>query len=326
MKIKELVTNEVVDITLVVMSATAKETKAKKPYLSLELYDGTDVILANYWDWSTGNIPAVNAILDVKAQVTEWQGTKQLNVKSLRTNTTMSLAEFSPTSDYDVLATYDAALCLMNDISDYTLRTIATTVLMELKELWLTVPGAVSVHHNFVGGTLVHSYGVAKKAKVLATTTEGANVDLATVGGMLHDVGKLFTYTINGVKIDLTANGRLYEHIFMGAEFIGNFAENMADKLVDVEDPYTYAKVRLLRHIILSHHGELEYGSPVTPQCIEAYIVHYADAVDATNEQLRVASKAAGDNTNWTDKLWALHNRPHLTHKYVADIMAGEIE
>lgn len=322
MKIKELVTNEVVDITLVVMSATAKETKSKKPYLSLELYDGTDCIAANYWDWMTGNIPAVNAILDIKAQVTEWQGVKQLNVKSMKTNTTLHLADFSPTSDYDIAATYRDAYTLMSDVKDDTLRTIALAILEELRPMWITVPGAVSVHHNYIGGTLIHSYSVAKTAKAIAEVTSNANVDLAVVGGMLHDLGKLFTYTVNGVKIELTANGKLYEHIFMGAEFIGNFA----DSHVNTDDPYVYGKIRLLRHIILSHHGELEYGSPVTPQCIEAYIVHYADAIDATNEQIRVASKNAGETTNWTDRLWTLNNRPHLTHKYTADLMKEKTE
>ena len=321
MKIKDFATNDMVETALVVMSATARETKAKKPYLTLELFDGTDRIIGNYWDWSTGNIPAVNAILDVLAQVTEWQGTKQLNIKALKTNTTKQLADFSPNSGFDIAETYKDAYALMSEVRDDTLRTIALAVLEELRPSWITVPGAVSVHHNYVGGTLVHSYGVATKAKALAEVTEGANVDLAIVGGMLHDLGKLFTYRINGVNIDKTANGNLYEHIFMGAEFIGNFAESH----VDTEDPYVYGKIRLLRHIILAHHGVLEYGSPVTPQCIEAYIVHFADNLDATNEQIRVATKAAADSI-WTDKLWPLSNRPHLTHRYTADIMKGKTE
>ena len=317
MKIKDLVINEMCDITLVVKSAVAKETKAKKPYLSIEFFDGTDVIVAQYWDWVSGNIPPVNAVLDVKAQVTEWQGAKQLNVKSLSTSTTKQLADFAPKADFDIAETYKAAYALMSDVKDDTLRTLALAVLEEASEYWLTVPGAVSVHHNFIGGTLVHSYDVARKAKALAECTAGANVDLATVGAMLHDLGKLFTYTLNGINVEMTANGRLYEHAFMGAEFIGNFADNH----VDTDNPYVYAKVRLLRHIILSHHGQLEYGAVVTPQCIEAYIVHYADMLDATNEQLRVATRAAGDNTNWTEYLWTLNNRPHLPHTYVAGIM-----
>lgn len=317
MKIKELNMNELVDITLVVMSAVARETKAKKPYLVLELYDGTDKIMANYWDWSTGNIPAVNTILDVKAQVTEWQGAKQLNVKSMRTNTTLQLADFAPSSEYDIAETYKQAYELMSEVTDETLRTLALALLEELRTEWITVPGAVSVHHNYTGGTLIHSYGVARKAKALAMVTDGANVDIATVGGMFHDLGKLYTYRMNGVSVEMTANGKLYEHIFMGAEFLGNFA----DGHVDMDDPYVYGKVRLLRHIILAHHGHLEYGSPVTPQCIEAYIVHSADSIDATNEQIRVATKNCSEQDIWTEKLWTLSNRPHLTHKYVEGLM-----
>ena len=317
MRIKDLNIGEMCTITLVVRSAIARETKAKKPYLALEFFDGYDVINGNYWDWSSGNIPEVNAVLDVYAQVSEWQGAKQLTVKSMTTSTEKKLADFAPASEFDLAGTYKNAYELISEVHDDTLRTLGLGLLEELREGWLTAPGAISVHHNFIGGTLVHSYGVAVKAKAIAEVTEGANVDLAVVGGMFHDIGKLFTYSINGVNIEMTANGKLYEHIFIGAEFVGNFAETH----VDTDNPYVYGKVRLLRHIILAHHGSLEYGSPVTPQCIEAYIVSHADAVDAANESLRVATKAARDNSNWTEKIWSLSNRPHLTHKYVAELM-----
>ena len=317
MKIKDFVVGNLIEAPLVVKSAIAKETKAKKPYLSVEFFDGQESISGNYWDWVSGNIPAVNTVLTVKAQVTEWQGTKQLNIKAMSTCTTKSLADFAPTSEYNIAEVYMQAHELMSNVEDETLRTIAVAVLEELKEHWVLVPGAVSVHHNFVGGTLVHSYHVAKIAEAIANSMPFVNKDLAVVGAMLHDLGKLFTYRLNGVNIDLTANGRLYEHIFIGAEFIGNFA----DSHVDTDDAHVYGKVRLLRHIILAHHGTLEFGSPVTPQCIEAYIVHHADALDATNEQLRVASKAAKSDSNWTERIWTLSNRPHLTHQYTSELM-----
>ena len=320
MKIKDLNVNDIVDIALVVVSAVAKETKAKKPYLAMEFFDGTDRISGNYWDWASDKIPEVNAVLDVKAQVTEWQGVKQLNIKSLKTCTTRQLADFAPESEFDIAEIYKQAYTLMSDVKDETLRTIALAILEELRVQWITVPGAISVHHNYIGGTLIHSYGVAVKAKAMAEVTDGANVDVATVGAMLHDLGKLFTYRVNGINIEMTANGRLHEHIFMGAEFLGNFAESH----VNTDDPYVYGKVRLLRHIILAHHGSLEFGSPVTPQCIEAYIVHFADALDATNEQIRVATKASGETSIWTDKLWTLNNRPHLSHRYVEALIEGK--
>ena len=87
LKIKDLEIGKSYTIPLVVLSATARETKAKKPYLALEFYDGTDKIAANYWDWPGKVVPEKNTILNVSGQVIEWQGTKQLNVRGLTTNT-----------------------------------------------------------------------------------------------------------------------------------------------------------------------------------------------------------------------------------------------
>jgi 3'-5' exoribonuclease len=80
-------------------------------------------------------------------------------------------------------------------------------------------------------------------------------------------------------------------------------------------------KLQLLRHIILSHHGALEYGSPVVPQCIEAVIVNRADGIDATAEQIRTAARKVPDNIKWTERIYTLNNRPQLTPNYIHKIM-----
>lgn len=320
MKISELEVGKTCDITLVVKTAVPRETKAKKPYLTLELYDGTDTINANYWDWASGQIPAVNTILDVTAQVTEWQGKKQLTVKSLRNNTARHLAEFMPTSTHDISQVYKEAYALLNTVKDDMLRELALAIMEELQSSWLIVPGAKGIHHAYIGGTLVHSYSVAQIAKALANEIPEANVDLCIVGGMLHDVGKLFTYSIDGVTINKTDDGSLYDHIFMGAEFVGNFAEAH----VDTDAYANMKKLQLLRHIILSHHGSLEYGSPVVPQCIEAMIVNHADSLDASAEQIRAAAHKVADNIKWTERIYTLGNSSQLTPSYVQRIMGYE--
>ena len=315
MKIRELEVNQIVTITLVVKSASARETKAKKPYLQLEFFDGVDTISGNYWDWGGTNIPQANAVLDVKAQVTEWQGTKQLNVKGMTTNTEVPLSDFAPSSGIDANEVYSNAYALITEVKDDFLRSITLAVLEELHDKWLTVPGAKGVHHAYTAGTLIHSYSVACIAKAIAEHTPGANVDLCTIGGMLHDIGKLYTYKLNGVAIDMTDEGMMYEHLFMGAEFVGNYA----DSHFTMDDLNT-RKLAMLRHIILSHHGRVEYGAVTVPLSIEAHIVYHADTIDAAAEQVRTNSAKVG-NVQWTDRIWALENKPHLTTQYVAEVM-----
>lgn len=314
-KIKDLNVGGITNIALVVLSATARETKAKKPYLQLELYDGTDTIQGNYWDWSSGKIPEKNSILDVHAQVTEYMGNKQLNIKGLTTNTELNLADFEPTSGMNIGEVYKEAYALASDLKDNFLRDLTLAVLEQLSQAWYTIPGAKGVHHAFVGGNLVHSLSVAKIAMAISRCIPESNDELCFVGGLLHDVGKLFTYTLNGITIDMTDEGMLYDHSFIGAEFIGNFADNNGF----IKSEKDALKWETLRHIILSHHGTLEFGAAVPPMCIEAHIVNKADGVDAAAQQILEQSRKLG-NVKWTERIWGLGNRPQLTTQYVAEV------
>lgn len=315
MKIKELKQGATFTIPLVVLSATARETKNKKPYLQMEFFDGTDSISGNYWDWSGKNIPEKNAILDVSAQLTEYLGNPQLSIKSLKTNSELHISAFTPSGGADVGEIYKEAFSLASDFTDDFLRSLTLLILEQLQGLWVTVPGANSIHHAYTAGTLIHSLSVAKIARAIAQQTEGAHIELATAGGLLHDLGKLFGYRINGIVCEMTDEGLLFEHTFMGAEFVGNVAEE--NNLL--QDDRDEAKVELLRHIILSHHGKCEYGAAVPPSSLEAHIVHQADALDAAAEQIRVESKKAG-KVKWTERIWALENRPHITTQYTGAV------
>lgn len=313
--IANLLVNNSCCVTLAVKSATAKKTKAGKDYLNLEFFDGTDSIVGNYWDWTSGKIPEPNTVVDVYAQVTEWQGVKQLKVEKLFINSEVTIEKFAPKSSHDITEIYSECYALMCDVEDDFLRDLALGILDKLNARWYAIPGARSIHHAYVGGTLVHSYSVCKIARSIALNVPGANVDLCTVGGMLHDIGKLFTYTLDGATINTTDEGKLYDHIFIGAELVGNLAEDMFT-MDDIKD----RKLAMLRHIILSHHNKLEFGSPVTPESIEATIVAHADAIDAATESIRAASAKVG-NTMWTDKIWSLDNKPCLTTQYVEKVM-----
>ena len=246
-------------------------------------------------------------------------GAKQLSIKALTTNTERHISEFEPNSGFDLSEVYKEAYALSSDIKDFFLRSVALNVLEQLQNLWLTVPGAKGVHHAFVGGTLVHSLSVAKIARDISRNIPDSNDELCFVGGLLHDIGKLYTYKMNGLSIDMTDEGMLYDHVFIGAEFVGNFVEAQPWYAEDIVAP----KLELLRHIILSHHGLLEYGAAVPPQCIEAHIVHHADGVDASVQQIIEQSRKL-DRVKWTERIYTLNNRPQLTTQYVGVVFSGE--
>lgn len=319
MKISELEIGKQYIITLVVSNATARKTKAGKPYLALEFFDGLTTIGGNYWDWAGKVIPEKNTVLNVSAQVTEWQGSPQLNISGMTINTEVSLDEFMPSSGLNPKEIWLRAKGLVIQfITDEFYAQLCTNLLEELKESWLLVPAAVSIHHAYVAGTLIHSVSTALTAAAIAKENhEIANVSLAVAGALLHDIGKLFCYSINGVVCNMTDEGLLYEHSFVGAEFVGNYAEEHHL----LTSPVDEAKLELLRHIILSHHGKREYGSVIPPASIEAHIVHHADALDATFEEIKDACSRASLDAKFTERIWAQDSRPHITIAYTKGIL-----
>lgn len=240
-----------------------------------------------------------------------------MNIKALTTNTDRHISEFMPSSGMDIPTVYKDAYELAVNIGDDFLRQLCLGILDDLQALWLTAPAAKGVHHAYTAGTLIHSFSVATLAKTIASGIPEANVDLATAGGLLHDIGKLFGYRINGIVCEMTDGGMLFDHLFMGAEFVGNHAENL--KLIT--DDAAEAKLEMLRHIILSHHGSQEHGAVISPASLEAHIVFHADSMDSIAEMIRDASRKV-TKIKWTDKIWALNNRPHLSTEYTQTVMS----
>lgn len=311
-KISEMAVGQTYETALAVVSASARTTRAGKPYLVMSLYDGSDEITCNYWDWTGSAMPKQNTVYDFKVECTEYQGKKQLTCKAVRINTTEMLEDFTPQGTVDVAQCYKDFYEMINSLEDDFFREIGLHIAEEARDLWLHIPGANSIHHNYMGGTLVHSLSVGKLAKTMAEQIDGAWVDLACIGGLLHDVGKLFTYSLNGLAINYTEDGQFLDHLFIGAEFVGNMSSAFIKSDMDE------LKLQLLRHIILSHHMKKEFGSTVTPKCIEAWIVSHCDDMDAKAEMIREASRKAGETTRWTEKIWAAENQPHFTTQAIA--------
>ena len=308
MRIKDLVIGDKATIDLLVLSSSIRLTTNKKPYLDLTLSDGTDRISAKKWDWNVPGKPEVGTVVTIDADVTEWAGNKQLIASSV-TRSTKGPEEFAPKGDFDI-DDYKAKLnMLLLNIKNAPLRNLVTKIFDDYLEQWETAPGATNVHHAYLAGTFQHSIDTAIIAKAIATNIDGCNVDLCVAGALLHDVGKLFVYELNRSVISYTEYGHLLEHIVGGIVILD---KNRTEENSEI--------ITLLQHIIAAHHGKLEYGSPVTPKFLEAWIVSYADDIDAKANTIQRINR--GCDSKFTEKEWALNNSAMLSQRYIEEVMS----
>ena len=311
MRIKGLVIGTRVKLDLQVVQSSIRLTKAKKQYLDLVLFDGMDKISAKYWDWPHSSKPKPNSVVTLEAEVGEWAGNKQLTVSSMIASNKRP-EEFAPKGNFDI-DEYRAKLdMLLYDMENEVLSELVTNIFSDYRDRWDTVPGAAGVHHAYLAGTFQHSVDAAVIAKAIATNVNGCNIDLCVAGALLHDVGKLLVYELDGSVINYTDYGHLLEHVVGGIVILDRYRTEENSELIT-----------LLQHIIASHHGKQEYGSPVTPKFLEAWIVSYADDIDAKSNIFERINR--GCENKYTEKEWTLNNSAMLSQRYIEEVMNVDV-
>ena len=273
-------------------------TKAGKPYESLLLQDKTGTLDAKVWDPSSQGIEECEALdyIYVMGDVTSFQGTLQLNIKRLRkvSEGEYDPKDYLPVSDYNVEEMYRELQGYVKGLSNPYLKKLAGGLFLEdadFAKRFQFHSAAKSVHHGFVGGLLEHTLSVTKLCAFFAERYPMLNRDLLITAALFHDIGKLEELSAFPAN-DYTDEGQLLGHIAMGMEIVGmriRGIEGFPAKLANE-----------LKHCILSHHGELEYGSPKKPAIPEAVALNFADNLDAKMETMKelLANVPAG-NTEW---------------------------
>lgn len=312
MNLKTMKPGDAINMRLVLIKADIKKTKTGKPYLAAVFSDGTDTVSGNVWDW-TAALPELG-VYNVVAVAGEYQGRKQLNNIGMQWSTDQDKSAFGikyaeNMSDY--VAGFNE---LLGSISNEALRNIVADVYSNVSHLFVKASSAISVHHVGAGGNLVHTCEVAKLAKAIATALKlfgyNINTDLCVAGALLHDIGKIDTYEIDGPAVNMTLDGNMSDHIALG------FARLQQSVIAQQHPDVT----RLLGHIILSHHGSKEYGSPVTPKFMEAYVVNYADGLSAMMDTLRSYNTKADEEQRpgiFTERIFTAGNSEHLLQRAV---------
>lgn len=272
------------------------KTKAGKTYYSLLLQDKTGIIDAKVWELNNGidDFESMDFIM-TDGMVTSFQGSRQVNVSRIRKaqEGEYDPAEYIPASKYDREEMYEELKGLIATIKEPHLKLLAEKYYIQDAEFvrkFKQHSAAKSVHHGFVGGLLQHTLAVMKMCDFIASQYAVVDRDLLIMAALFHDIGKMWEIS-EFPSNDYTDEGQLLGHIFLGAELIGKEAELIPGF------PKTLAAE--LRHCILAHHGELEYGSPKKPAMAEALALAFADNMDAKLETITEIYDKAEPTIEW---------------------------
>lgn len=293
--INELREGEIVgDIYLCKTKQVAK-TKAGKSYYSLLLQDKTGSIDAKIWELSNGieHFDAMDYI-KVEGQVTSFQGNLQLNVRRVRKVKEGEYypEDYIPCTDKNVDIMYKEVLVLINKVSDIYLRQLLIKLFGDkaFEKKFKTHSAAKRVHHGFMGGLLEHTLSVAKLCEFYCTQYPILNKDLLITAALCHDIGKMEELS-SFPENDYTDEGQLIGHIIIGTMML-------EEKIREIPK-FPKKLANELKHCILAHHGELEFGSPKKPALIEALALTFADNTDAKIQTFKEALAEKKDGEEW---------------------------
>lgn len=269
----------------ILKAAYPKTTASGKPFLSATLSDKTGAIEIKVWDY-TGPIASADEgkVVKIRGNVGEYRGTPQITVDRIRLadeNDRYDVSALVPVAPIDADATMDELKALIASIKDEDYRKVCQIFLEQHYDAWKNTPAAKSVHHGFLSGLLMHTTTMLKIADFLAGLY-GDIIDrsLLLAGTFLHDFGKQQEFTLSqlGLVTDYSVKGQLLGHLVMGAQEVAKLAAVIGTP----ED-----KAVLLQHMILSHHGEPEFGAAVKPICAESELLSQIDMIDSRMEIYR---------------------------------------
>ena len=303
-----------------------KSVRSKKdgsPYLALTLGDSSGQIECRMWDPGDAGEFAQGDVVKVQGQVSRYQGRLQITVDKLRKAGAgeFSAADFVPATERDVDAMWTELEEWVSTMQDADLRRLAQAFLddAEIAAALREAPAAKALHHAWIGGLLEHILSLMGVADAVVKKYPGANRDLLLTGVLLHDIGKLKELRW-GTSFEYTLPGQLLGHITMGVR--------MVEQKIAALGSFPEEKRVLVEHMILSHHGRYEFGSPKLPMIPEAILLHYLDDMDAKMQTMQVEfaraatnGRDAADVTEWVRSM----ERPVLnTEAYLKAEAAGE--
>jgi len=289
---------EAIESAYLVREKSFDLTKTGSSYVSLELVDRTGMVNAKKWDAPKSLFDSfkVDDFVAIKGKVEIYKKYPQINVDSLAKidDSAVDMSLYVPTVDKDRGEMFEKFLSLISRVKDPSLKRLLNNVFSneETASRFKNAPAATDFHHPYLGGLLEHTLSCVEWANIVGQRYPDIDIDLLVCGAALHDIGKMEELSYKR-SFYYTDKGRLVGHIVLGVTMV----EAEINKIPDFPEELK----NLILHIILSHHGEQEWGSPKRPMCIEAIALHHIDNLDAKmNGFSRFVSTYNDPHSGWT--------------------------
>lgn len=288
-----------------------KKTAKGVPFLDLILTDSSGEIGAKLWDYKEDLHGCVqpNVLIKIRGSISMFNDAQQLRIDRVRAvleSDGVRIEDFVPSSDYSGEAMYDIIFDEVSRFENGQLKLLVINVLEQNREKLLYWPAAFKLHHSMRGGLLYHTLSILRLAQAVAEVYPSIEKDLLFSGVILHDIAKLQEFDVSeaGVVSGYTVEGTLVGHLVKGAMVIEKIGEELG---IDKE------LLVLIEHMLISHHGEPEFGAAVRPMFLEAEILSQLDLMDARIYEITqaVSEVPAGE---FTPRQWALENRKLYNH------------
>jgi 3'-5' exoribonuclease len=288
---------QAIDDIFIVRDKQIAFKKDGDPYLTLSLVDRSGDIKAVAWD----NVEAISKAfvagdyVKIKGNAVEYRGVLQLVVQHLKRldPDKIDARDFLPTTERDVDQMLGRLIQISQTVENKDLSRLLSAFFEDeaFVDSFKTAPAAKKMHHAYLGGLLEHTLSIAVLIQAIADHYKAIDKDLLLTGGILHDIGKVHEFSYQ-THIDYSDAGRLLNHIVIGVEMLER-------KIAAINDfPEDIALV--LKHMIVSHHGTRDFGSPEPPKTLEAIILNYLDELDAKVTAVRTFMEAEDPEATWT--------------------------
>ena len=280
-------------------------------YLDMMLGDSDGEINAKLWRYTPelhGEF-TVNQLVKIRGTIAPYNGADQLKIERIRhanESDNVDISDFVKTATYSGEDMFDELLKIAENFCDNELKTIVTAILKDNKMCLVYWPAAFKLHHAMRGGLLLHTLSIIRLCEKVCEIYPFVDKELLISGAILHDIAKLTEFDVaeSGIATGYSVEGNLLGHLAMGSMVIERYAEKLG---------ISQNTAMLLEHMVLSHHGEPEFGAAVRPMFIEAELLSELDLMDSRVFEMREALESTNPN-DFSGRLWAMDNRKLFHH------------